>query len=543
MFACVCAHHVEPGGGGGSSATSRVPGAGIESLSLLAAEFSPRVETIDDRIVVFDAAGLDRLFGGPRPLAEHVLASAAARGWTCGVAIARTRTAAMLLARACPGVTIVPAGREALVLAPLPVGLLPLVDACREDQGASASGADATHGSHARGRRKTTSGRHYRMAPSPVESGTDAKATGAQAGQEPAARPSQESSQLLDTLDRWGISTLGDLAALPGDRLHARLGTIAVRWQRLARGEDARPLVRDVPEERFEERLALEWPIEGLEPLSFVFARLLEPLCQHLERRDRGAVGLRVWLKLVTRAVHTRYLQLPVPMRDPKVLRTLLTLDLESHPSPAGIDEVTLACDVAPGRIVQHSLLTRPLPSPDRVSTLVARLTALMGEGRCGSPAVIDTHRAGVFAMSPFVPSSSAVVPALEGTTGAARPARKVVPAPRVADEGEAQERRGEPAAVLRRFRWPIPAQVTTREGRPDRVVTRQAGVRGGRVRQSAGPWRTSGAWWHTLPQAVARREAAWDRDEWDVALDDRVVYRISENRRSGEWVVEGYWD
>ena len=52
--------------------------------------------------------------------------------------------------------------------------------------------------------------------------------------------------------------------------------------------------------EQFEASLDLEWPIDGLEPLSFVLARLLDPLCERLERSDRGAVILRVTLTLVT---------------------------------------------------------------------------------------------------------------------------------------------------------------------------------------------------------------------------------------------------
>ena len=53
-----------------------------------------------------------------------------------------------------------------------------------------------------------------------------------------------------------------------------------------------------LPEERFEQALDLEWPIEGLEPLSFVLARLMDPLSAHLERRDRGAAVLHVRLHL-----------------------------------------------------------------------------------------------------------------------------------------------------------------------------------------------------------------------------------------------------
>src|SRR5687767_9979879 len=165
-----------------------------------------------------------------------------------------------------------------------------------------------------------------------------------------------------------------------------------------------------VPEEPFDASLELEWPIEGLEPLSFVLGRLLEPLSAHLERRGRGAAVLYVRLHLVTRAVHERSLELPAPMRDARTLRTLALLDLESHPPDAAIDRVTVAVDPTPGRVVQFSLLTRPLPSPEQLSTLAARLAALMGEGRCGSPELVDSWRPGAFAMKPFAPRDSSVL-------------------------------------------------------------------------------------------------------------------------------------
>ena len=132
-----------------------------------------------------------------------------------------------------------------------------------------------------------------------------------------------------------------------------------------------------------------------LEPLSFVLGRLLEPLSAHLERRGRGAAVLRVRLHLVTRAVHERALQLPAPMRDARTLRTLALLDLESHPPAAAIDRVVVAVDPTPARVLQFSLLTRPLPSPEQLSTLMARLDALMGEGRCGSPVAVDSWQPG----------------------------------------------------------------------------------------------------------------------------------------------------
>src|SRR6185503_6848511 len=241
-----------------------------------------------------------------------------------------------------------------------------------------------------------------------------------------------------------------------------------VAWQQLARGDDPRPLVPSLPGERFEQALDLEWPIDGLEPLSFVLGRLLEPLELHLERRDRGAAVLHVHLRLVTREVHTRSLELPAPVRDARTLRTLLLLDLESHPPAAAIDGVTVAVDPTPGRVVQFSLLTRPLPSPEQISTLMARLTALMGEGRCGSAITVDSWEPGAFEMTPFTPRDSHDVRGhapqrLRDTENNWLCAS--VPRSPVAVNSAAST----PQLAMRRFRFPVPVRIRVEGGVPVR--------------------------------------------------------------------------
>jgi protein ImuB len=296
---------------------------------------------------------------------------------------------------------------------------------------------------------------------------------------------------------------------LPPDAVAARLGQPGVQLQRLAHGEDLRPLRPAVPEERFEQALDLEWPIDGLEPLSFVLGRLIEPLAAHLDRRGRGAAVLHVRLHLVTRAVHERALQLPTPIKDARTLRTLALLDLESHPPAAAIDRVVVAVDPTPARVLQFSLLTRPLPSPEQLSTLMARLSALMGEGRCGSPAAVDTWQPGAFAMKPFAPEKTG--------HGLRWP---------VGVNGV--------AVALRRFRIPVPARVRVEQGRPIRVITDRRGLAGGGVRRCAGPWRTAGNWW---------TERTWERDEWDVTLSDGATYRVFRDRGTDAWFLEGVLD
>ncbi len=395
-------------------------GSSTDALVGVAAEFSPRYEVAGPRDVTLDLSGLARLFGSARAIADELQRTAAERG----LHMRRRDCGHARLQRDC-----------------LPAASL--------------------HGSRHGGPGGEPAPQCHRLL----------AARGRRSGRScPAAtRTSCRTIQNeLATFSKWGLRTLGDIARLPPDAVAARLGQPGVLLQRLAHGEDPRPLRPAVPEERFEQALDLEWPIDGLEPLSFVLGRLIEPLAAHLDRRGRGAAVLHVRLHLVTRAVHERALQLPAPIKDARTLRTLALLDLESHPPAAAIDRVVVAVDPTPARVLQFSLLTRPLPSPEQISTLMARLSALMGEGRCGSPVAVDTWQPGAFAMKPFAPSQSSTSAPPHLRTTAPPHLRTTAPPHRC-------------VVALRRFRIPVPARVRVEQGRPIRVITDRRGLAGGR--------------------------------------------------------------
>jgi len=492
------------------------------ALADVAREFSPRTDCAQARAfdgaqardVTLDLSGLERLFGDARAIAAELRRTAADRGLRVRVAIAGTRTAARLLVRHRPGLTVIEPGTEAQALASLPIGLLGEIEASLNSQ-------------------LPTSNSQV-----PVSNSLQRSKLGV------------GSWPLGVVFRQWGLRTLGDLAALPSNDLAARLGANGVAWQRLARGEDPHPLVPSLPEERFEQALDLEWPIEELEPLSFVLGRLMEPLSAHLERRDRGAAVLHVRLHLVrvddtTPEVHARSLQLPAPMRDARTLRTLALLDLESNPPPAPIDRVEVAVDPTPGRIVQYSLLTRALPTPERLSTLMARLQALTGETRCGSPGLVDSWKPGAFEMRPFAPVDTNVVhrkydtPRHRGTEAKNSSFEK-------RDLGASVQ---QPLLALRRFRHPIPARVRVRDAQPEYVAIDRRGLSGGGVESCAGPWRTSGGWWEGEPHQPHQPHqphsprVGWDRDEWDVTVAGGTTYRLFRARDTDRWFVDGIVD
>ena len=81
-----------------------------------------------DDLVSIDVSGLERLLGPPRTIGEELRREAAARGMRAHVAVAGTRMAALVLALARPGLTVVDPGGEAAALAAIPIGILEQID-------------------------------------------------------------------------------------------------------------------------------------------------------------------------------------------------------------------------------------------------------------------------------------------------------------------------------------------------------------------------------------------------------------------------------
>ena len=204
----------------------------------------------------------------------------------------------------------------------------------------------------------------------------------------------------------------------------------------------------------------------------------------------------------------TRVLQLPAPMRDPRVLRTLLLLDLESHPAVRGASTSSpIELDPAPARITQFSLLERALPSPETLSTLTARLSALVGEARFGSPVLaryaparmrsrcsgsrLSARANGADGATQVLMARSRAVPN-RGCTGAA-----AVSVTRAGDSASASSTGG-----------PVHRRPASHD-----AACRRAPIVAGR-----GPWRTSAAggarrsWWQR--QAMESRRVGCGADE-----------------------------
>jgi protein ImuB len=307
------------------------------------------------------------------------------------------------------------------------------------------------------------------------------------------------SPELQETLERWGIRRFHELAALPPLGIAERLGPEGLRLRELARGEATRKLRPHEEPLRFEDEIELEYPVELLEPLAFLLARLLNGLTTRLATRALATDELRLRLALENRAIYERTLRLPVPSVDAKAFLKLMQLDLAANPPQAPIVHVWLGVNPVKPQTAQSGLFIPAAPEPVRLEITLARIKAIVGQDRAGAPELLDTHRPDAFRMLDF---------------------------------GRAPSQGRQPLKVrlnLRLFRPPRPARVTVASCQPSYIAA--PGIRG-KVLDLAGPWRTSGDWWTIDP---------WSRDEWDIALSNGALYRLYCSH-SG-WFVEGSYD
>ena len=314
------------------------------------------------------------------------------------------------------------------------------------------------------------------------------------------------SSTTAELLHLWGIRTFGDFAKLPPLGVAARLGDEGVELQRLSRGEGYRRL-RPIEEPlEFEASMDLDYPLDNLEPLAFVLGRLLGEVCDKLRDRALATNELTIRLVLERAPEHVTQLKLPVPMLDHRAFLRMLQLDLNGRPPCAPVCQVYLRAEPVKPRRTQQGLFVPLSPEPEKLELTVARVRHLVGADHVGSPELRDTHRPDSFVMRAFAPPAPGI-------------SLSVLEAPAV------------PRLCLRRFRPPRYAQVLVVKLQPVRVVSSSVN---GRVVMAKGPWRTSGEWW---------KDDAWDRDEWDIALESGELYRMCREVESGRWFIEGSYD
>jgi len=311
------------------------------------------------------------------------------------------------------------------------------------------------------------------------------------------------SFETLSILKKWGIHSLGQFVALGKEPLSTRLGPEALALHERATANSTRPLKLIRQPDSFHESIEFEHEIETIEPLLFVLRRFLEQLLVRLEMMYWVAQELRLQLRFESGEPYDKTFRIPAPTSNVETLFRMLYTHLETLRTEHPI--VALGLSAKPGRAINHQfgLFESVLRDPNHFHETLARLTALVGSDRVGTPVLEESHRPDAFRMERV---------SLEEL-------------PEVQPENPPLPR----GPALYRFRPPVAVTVTVADQRPTSL---ESSVFQGTIRQARGPWRSSGQWWDN---------ERWNRDEWDVQASNGRLYRICHQTEG--WFVEGVYD
>ncbi len=372
--------------------------------------------------------------------------------------------------------------------------------------------------------------------------------------------------RLRETLGKWGVQTAGQLAALPADRVTARLGPAGEAAHRAARGEDPEPLLPHHPPATLTEGLELEWPVVTLDPLLATLRPCLERTHLRLAHQDLACTLLELELVLEPEGVDRRLIRLPAPARDVEALLALIRLEIEARPPEGPV--AAFRCIVHPDRprTGQLTLFGPPEIHPDRLAVTLARLAARLGPDRVGSPRVVDGHLPERTISVPFTPPpppKSRTAPRRGRGLLAVRALRPPVALEVIVEEEESKGQRDSSTVGAGPRARPPQVHDVERVRQPDHLhffasqlpsvpasqlpgvpasqrpisVASETGAKPhiqGLVRVAAGPWSLEEGWWKDEPIA---------REYWDVELSGGGLYRIYRDSTSGDWFGDGVYD
>jgi protein ImuB len=319
-----------------------------------------------------------------------------------------------------------------------------------------------------------------------------------------------------------GLTTLGEVAALPAGAVIARLGAAGLRAHRLCRGDDETPFVAEPLAEIFEERMELDWPAEAMEPLLFALKTSFDRLCARLCGRARAAVRLELVLRLDPAGEARIPLTLARPTAQARVLLDLARYRIAdlTLPNPvAGVSVTILETSEDAGR--QLPLGDEP-DGDASLEVVLSRLASALGEETLFSAELGDGHRPEkAYVSRPFRPPG----PDRGLLAEAARaPERSLWSAP-------PQLRaifRERPARFFDR-----PASLDAEIGSAGEIVSARLLGRRRKVEACAGPERLCGEWW----------EATYARDYYRVHFEGLGQVWLYRDERDGRFYLQGMFD
>lgn len=330
----------------------------------------------------------------------------------------------------------------------------------------------------------------------------------------------------VEPLAGLGLSTLGEVAALPAGAVAARFGHEGTAAVQLARGADDSVFTPDALPEVLREAIVLDWPAEALEPLLFALKTAVDRLCARLQGRQQAVVRLTVSLELDSREKKEVGLVLARPSAQSKLLVELIRHRLTDLVVRRPICALTVTLDeCCADRGRQLNLGDAPAGEA-ALEVVLSRLQSALGEEALFGVELVDTHRPEAAWREKRFSLSEVPERALGWWESAAASKAVVAAKPALAPPVDSLER---PARLLRE-----PAALPAELSPTGALISLNLLGRKRRVTAMFGPERLAGDWWSERPYA---------RDYYRVVLEGVGALWIFKDGKSGQFFAQGVFD
>jgi protein ImuB len=204
------------------------------------------------------------------------------------------------------------------------------------------------------------------------------------------ARLLTRDAEIRARLARFGLRTIGAVAALPRSAVVARFGEEGARLHARARGEETERFTPRRAPDRMALGLPLEPPVEDLDAVRFVLHRIAAALAEQLRARGQAAGLARLvvthdlsFARSGTPAVLRFEQRFPEPTADAEAIERLLFARLEKQPPPAAVARLELELGLVEAAAGQQLPLFVPQAARDaRLAWQLARLAIAFGADR-----------------------------------------------------------------------------------------------------------------------------------------------------------------
>jgi protein ImuB len=177
------------------------------------------------------------------------------------------------------------------------------------------------------------------------------------------------------------------------------------------------------------------------------------------------------------------------------------------HPPESAVIALRITAQPARPHVAQHGFFAAHVLEAGRMEILLAQLRKLVGEGRVGSPELLDSYASEAFRVTNFEIAQAASCH--RACTHSSH------------------------TLALRLVRPLRAVSVELHDERPKTIHYEGQWLK---LQTVSGPWRTDGEWW---------TQSAWNCEEWDVSVDEKQqrCLCLAHDPAAHCWYVIGIYD